>query len=77
MMAITVQEQRRFVMLTFERIATKPVVLQMLTGLSLQAFLDLLPSFHLATAQIEPTACDQPAEPPMISIKSLWPPFVK
>jgi len=40
-------------MLTFERIATKPVVFQMLTGLSLQAFLDLLASFHLATAHIE------------------------
>ena len=40
-------------MLTFERIATKPAVFQMLTGLSLQAFLDLLPSFHLATAHIE------------------------
>ena len=40
-------------MLTFERIATKPVVFQMLTGLSLQAFLDLLPAFHHATAQIE------------------------
>lgn len=40
-------------MLTFERIATKPVVFQMLTGLSLQAFLDLLPAFHRATAQSE------------------------
>jgi hypothetical protein len=40
-------------MLTFERIATKPVVFQMLTGLSLQAFLDLLPAFHLATTHIE------------------------
>jgi hypothetical protein len=53
MMAITVQEQRRFAMLTFERIATKPVVFQMLTGLSLPAFFDLLPAFHRATAQIE------------------------
>jgi hypothetical protein len=53
MMAITVPEQRRFVMLTFERIATKPVVLQMLTGLSLHAFLDLLPAFHLAAAHSE------------------------
>ncbi len=32
-------------MLTFARIATKPVVFQMLSGLSLQAFLDLLPAF--------------------------------
>src|SRR6185436_15746750 len=53
MMAIRIQELWRFVMLTFERIATKPVVFQMLTGLSLQAFLDLLASFHLATAHIE------------------------
>ncbi len=52
-MAILVQEQRRIEMLTFERIATKPVVFQMLTGLSLQAFLDLLPAFHHATAQSE------------------------
>jgi hypothetical protein len=43
-------------MLTFARIATKPVVFQMLTGLSLQAFLDLLPAFHRATAHIEPQA---------------------
>jgi hypothetical protein len=40
-------------MLTFERIASKPVVFQMLTGLSLQAFLELLPAFHLATSHIE------------------------
>src|SRR6266536_3282935 len=40
-------------MLTFARIATKPVVFQMLTGLSLHAFLDLLPAFHRATAHIE------------------------
>lgn len=43
-------------MLTFERIATKPVVLQMLTGLSRQAFLDLLPAFDRATAHIEDQA---------------------
>jgi hypothetical protein len=53
MMAIRFQEQRRYVMLTFARIATKPAVFQMLTGLSLQAFLDLLPAFHRATAHIE------------------------
>jgi hypothetical protein len=52
MMAILVQEQRRIEMLTFERIATKPLVFQMLTGLSLQAFLDLLPVFHRATAHL-------------------------
>ena len=40
-------------MLTFARIATKPLVFQMLTGLSLQAFLDLLPAFHQATAHVE------------------------
>src|SRR3954462_15303835 len=52
MMAILVQEQRRIEMLTFERIATKPLVFQMLTGLSLQAFLDLPPVFHRATAHL-------------------------
>ena len=40
-------------MLTFARIATKPVVFQMLTGLSPQAFLDLLPAFHRATVDLE------------------------
>jgi hypothetical protein len=40
-------------MLTFARIATKPAVFQMLTGLSLQAFLDLLPAFHRAIAHLE------------------------
>jgi hypothetical protein len=53
MMALRFQEWRRIKMLTFERIATKPVVFQMLTGLSLPAFLDLLPAFHLAAAHIE------------------------
>src|SRR5215203_4778306 len=53
MMALRFQKWRRIEMLTFERIATKPVVFQMLTGLSLQAFLDLLPAFHRATAHIE------------------------
>jgi len=52
-MAILVLGQWRIAMLTFERIATKPVVFQMLTGLALQAFLDLLPAFHRATAHIE------------------------
>ncbi len=50
-------------MLTFERIATKPLVLQMLTGLSLQAFLDLLPAFHLATAHIEHQAEQRRKQP--------------
>src|SRR3954470_20674421 len=63
MMAIRLQAQRRFVMLTFERIATKPLVLQMLTGLSLQAFLDLLPAFHLATAHIEHQAEQRRKQP--------------
>src|SRR5262245_16086192 len=40
-------------MLTFARIATKPLVFQMLTGLSLQAFHDLLPAFHQATAHLD------------------------
>src|SRR5215213_9386273 len=53
MMVLRFQKWRRIEMLTFERIATKPLVFQMLTGLSLQAFLDLLPAFHLATAHIE------------------------
>jgi hypothetical protein len=56
MTAITVSEQRRFETLTFERIATKPVVFQMLTGLSPQALLDLLLAVHQATAQIEQQA---------------------
>ncbi len=50
-------------MLTFERIATKPLVLQMLTGLSLQAFLDLLPAFDLATAHIEHQAEQRRKQP--------------
>ena len=50
-------------MLTFERIATKPAVFQMLTGLSLQAFLDLLPAFHRATAHIEDQAEQQRKQP--------------
>src|SRR4029450_12090071 len=53
MMAILIQKQRRIEMLTFARIATKPLVFQMLTGLSLQAFLDLLPAFHQATAHLD------------------------
>lgn len=40
-------------MLTFARIASKPVVFQTLTGLSRQAFLDLLPAFHRAEAHIQ------------------------
>ena len=50
-------------MLTFERIASKPVVFQMLTGLSVQAFLDLLPAFHRATAHSEHQAEQQRAQP--------------
>jgi hypothetical protein len=50
-------------MLTFERIATKPAVFQMLTGLSLQAFLDLLPAFHRATAHIEHQAEQRRKQP--------------
>ena len=50
-------------MLTFERIATKPVVFQMLTGLSLQAFLDLLPAFHLAISQSEHQAEQRRKQP--------------
>jgi hypothetical protein len=50
-------------MLTFERIAIKPVVFQMLTGLSLQAFLDLLPKFHLATTHIEHQAEQRRKQP--------------
>jgi hypothetical protein len=40
-------------MLTFARIVTKPVVFQMLTGLSLQGFLHLQPAFHQGMAHIE------------------------
>jgi DDE superfamily endonuclease len=50
-------------MLTFARIATKPVVVQMLTGLSLQAFLDLLPAFHRATAYTEYQAEQRRTQP--------------
>ena len=50
-------------MLTFERIATKPIAFQMLTGLSLQAFLDLLPAFDRATAHSEDQAEQQRKQP--------------
>ena len=50
-------------MLTFARIATKPAVFQMLTGLSLQAFLNLLPAFHQATAHIEHQAEQRRKQP--------------
>jgi len=50
-------------MLTFARIATKPLVFQMLTGLSLQAFLDLLPAFHQATAHVEHQAEQRRKQP--------------
>src|SRR5215212_10596423 len=63
MMALRFQKWRRIEMLTFERIATKPVVFQMLTGLSLQAFLDLLLAFHRATAQIEYQAQQRRKQP--------------
>jgi hypothetical protein len=63
MMSILIQKQRRIEMLTFERIATKPVVFQMLTGLSLQAFLDVLPAFHQATAHIEQQAEQRRKQP--------------
>jgi Helix-turn-helix of DDE superfamily endonuclease/DDE superfamily endonuclease len=39
--------------LTFAQVATKPVVLQTLTGLSHQAFLDLLPPFQQADAHLQ------------------------
>jgi DDE superfamily endonuclease/Helix-turn-helix of DDE superfamily endonuclease len=50
-------------MLTFARIATKPAVFQVLTGLSLQAFLDLLPAFHQATAELEHQAEQRRKQP--------------
>lgn len=50
-------------MLTFEQLVTKPVVLQMLTGLSQQAFADLLPAFHQATAHIEAQLEQQRQQP--------------
>jgi len=62
-MAILIQKQRRLEMLTFERIAAKPLVFQMLTGLSLQAFLDLLPAFHLATSHSEHQAEQRRKQP--------------
>src|SRR6266508_876100 len=63
MIAILVEQQRRNEMLTFARIATKPAVFQMLTGLSLQAFLDLLPAFHRATAHTEHQAEQRRTQP--------------
>jgi hypothetical protein len=39
--------------LTFAQVATKPVVLQTLTGLSRQAFLDLLPAFQQADTHLQ------------------------
>src|SRR5215210_7920986 len=62
-MASRLQEQWRYVMLTFARIATKTAVFQMLTGLSLQAFLDLLPAFHRAAAHIEQQAEQRREQP--------------
>ena len=50
-------------MLPFERIAPKPVVFHMLTGLSLPAFRDLLPAFHHATAHREPHAEQRRTQP--------------
>src|SRR5262245_16008260 len=63
MIAILVEQQGRSEMPTIEGIATKPVVLQMLTGLSLQAFLDLLPSFRRATAHTQHQAKQRRAHP--------------
>jgi hypothetical protein len=50
-------------MLTFAKVATKPVVFQLLTGLSPQAFLDLLPAFHRATAHFQRQAEQQRTHP--------------
>ena len=50
-------------MLTFTRVATKPVVFQMLTGVSLQAFLDLLPAFYRAEAHVQHQAEQQRPKP--------------
>jgi len=50
-MAVRVEKPERVTMLTCERIATKPVMCQMLTGRSWRAFLALLPTLHRATTQ--------------------------
>jgi hypothetical protein len=46
-------QSTRTKVLTFAQVATKPVVLQTLTGLSHQAFLDLLPPFQQADAHLQ------------------------
>jgi hypothetical protein len=63
MMMLAFLDVRRLAMLTFERISTKLVLLQMLTELSRQAFLDLLPAFHRATAHVQHQAEQRRAHP--------------
>lgn len=50
-------------MLRFEQLAGKPIVLQQLTGLSRQAFADLLPAFHQASISIEAQLEQQRSQP--------------
>jgi hypothetical protein len=50
-------------MLTYAKVADKPMVLQQLTGLSSEAFHDVLPAFLQATAHLEQQADTQRAQP--------------
>lgn len=50
-------------MLTYAKVADKPLVLQQLTGLSSEAFRDVLPAFLQATAHLEKQADAQRARP--------------
>ena len=50
-------------MLTFAQLANKPIVFQMLTGLSLEAFWELLPVFERTAAQLEQQAEAQRQHP--------------
>lgn len=49
-------------MLTYAKVADKPMVLQQLTGLSSEAFHDVLPAFLQATAHLEQQADTQRAQ---------------
>jgi hypothetical protein len=50
-------------MLTYAKVADKPMVLQQLTGLSSEAFHDVLPAFLQAMAHLEQQADTQRAQP--------------
>jgi hypothetical protein len=50
-------------MLTFEKFASKPTVFQQLTGLSIVAFLDILPAFVEAMERLSQQADTQRQQP--------------